>query len=61
MPRGRRVAAALAVPALVLVSACSQAVDVAPGERITRDHGLVKWGFPRLLTTFLDSPDFYAR
>ena len=30
MPRGRRVAAALAVPALVLVSACSQAVDVPP-------------------------------
>jgi hypothetical protein len=44
-----------------LLQACSQAVDVAPDERITRDHGLVKWGFPRLLTTFLDSPDFYAR
>lgn len=44
-----------------LLTACSQAVDVAPGERITRQHGLVKWGMPRLLTTFLDSPDFFAR
>lgn len=30
MPRGRRVAAALATAALLLVSACSQAVDVPP-------------------------------
>ena len=44
-----------------LLQACSQAVDVAPDERITREHGLVRWGMPRLLTTFLDSPDFFAR
>ena len=29
-----------------------------PRERITRDHGVVQWGMPRLLTTFLDSPAF---
>jgi hypothetical protein len=45
----------------VLQRACSEALDVAPEERITRDHGLVRWGMPRLLTTFLDSPTFYAR
>lgn len=44
-----------------LLTACSQAVDVAPGERITRDHGLVQWGMPRLLTTLLDSPEFFTR
>ncbi len=48
-----------ATPALV--QACCQAVGLPASERITRDHGLVRWGFPRLLTTFLDSPDFYAR
>ena len=25
-------------------------------EKITRDHGVVQWDMPRLLTTFLDSP-----
>ena len=44
-----------------LLQACCQATGVSPGERITRDHGLVRWGFPRLLVTFLDTPDFYAR
>ena len=44
-----------------LLRACCEAVDVAAAERITRDHGVVRWGMPRLLTTFLDSPAFYTR
>lgn len=44
-----------------LVQACCEAVDVRPGEKITRDHPLVKWSMPRLLTTVLDSPDFFRR
>jgi uncharacterized protein (DUF1800 family) len=44
-----------------LVKACSQAVDVRPRERITADHALVKWSFPRLLVTLLDSPDHLSR
>jgi hypothetical protein len=44
-----------------LLQACCEAVDVEPHERITRDHGLVKWNFFRLLTTFLDSPAFLTR
>lgn len=44
-----------------LLEACCLAVDVEPHERITRDHGLVKWNMYRLLTTFLDSPAFLTR
>ena len=44
-----------------LLEACCQAVDVAPRDRITRDHPLVRWSMPRLLTTFLDSPAFLTR
>jgi hypothetical protein len=44
-----------------LLEACCLAVDVQPGERITRDHGLVRWNMVRLLTTFLDSPAFLTR
>jgi len=44
-----------------LLQACCQAVGVGPRERITRDHAVIKWGMPRLLTTFLDSPAFYSR
>ncbi|GAW48457.1 MULTISPECIES: DUF1800 family protein [unclassified Nocardioides] len=44
-----------------LLEACCQAVDVRPHERITRDHGVVKWNWYRLLTTFLDSPAFLTR
>ena len=44
-----------------LLEACCLAVDVGPRERITRDHGLVRWNMPRLLTTFLDSPAFLTR
>ena len=36
-------------------------VDLPANEKITRDHPLVRWLFPRLLTTFLDSPEFFQR
>ncbi|WP_051549369.1 DUF1800 domain-containing protein [Nocardioides sp. URHA0032] len=44
-----------------LLQACCEAVDVQPRERITKDHGLVRWNWYRLLTTFLDSPAFLTR
>lgn len=44
-----------------LLEACCLAVDVGPREQITRDHDLVRWNMPRLLTTFLDSPAFLTR
>ncbi len=44
-----------------LLRACCESVGLAPHEQITRDHGLVKWEMPRLLTTFLDSPAFLTR
>jgi len=51
---GRRSTAAL-------LQACCEHLDVVPGERITRQHGVVRWNMPRLLTTFLDSPTFLTR
>lgn len=44
-----------------LLEACCLAVDLGPHVRITRDHDLVRWNMPRLLTTFLDSPAFLTR
>lgn len=44
-----------------LLEACCLAVNLGPHERITRDHPLVRWDMPRLLTTFLDSPAFLTR
>jgi hypothetical protein len=44
-----------------LLRACSEACQVGPHERITRDHELVRWNTHRLLTTFLDSPAFLTR
>jgi hypothetical protein len=44
-----------------LLKACCIAVDVKPYEPIDKDHDLVKWQFPRLLTTLLDSPDHLSR
>jgi uncharacterized protein DUF1800 len=44
-----------------LLTACCQATGCKPRERITREHGLVRWGMPRLLTTLLDSPDHMTR
>jgi hypothetical protein len=44
-----------------LLKACSEAVATAPHTTITKDHSVVRWQFPRLLTTFLDSPQFFRR
>lgn len=44
-----------------LLQACCQATGCTPAEVITADHGLVRWGMPRLLATFLDSPAHFAR
>ena len=44
-----------------LLEACCLAVDCRPAELITRDHAVVQWDCPRLLTVLLDSPAFYHR
>jgi hypothetical protein len=44
-----------------LLKACCQALEVEPHERITKDHGVLKWNMHRLLGTFLDSPAFLTR
>jgi uncharacterized protein (DUF1800 family) len=44
-----------------LLKACCVAVDVKPYEPIDKDHELVEWKFPRLLTTLLDSPEHLSR
>jgi hypothetical protein len=45
---------------LMLGAACI-AVDLRPGEVITRDHALVQWKLPRLLTCLLDTPTHMTR
>ena len=44
-----------------LLQACCEATNLTRGTAITVDHGLVKWNMARLLTTFLDSPQFLSR
>jgi hypothetical protein len=44
-----------------LQQACRQAVDVKAHDWITKDHAVMQWNFPRLLTTLFDSPDFLRR
>jgi len=44
-----------------LLKACCEAVDVRPRERIDKEHPVVQWQMPRLLTTLLDSPSFFTR
>lgn len=44
-----------------LLKACCVAVDVKPYEAVDKDHALVKWRFPQLLCTILDSPDHLTR
>jgi uncharacterized protein (DUF1800 family) len=44
-----------------LLAACCAATDVKAKEKITADHGLVKYSFARLLVTFLDSPTHLTR
>lgn len=43
-----------------LVETASRATGCRGKERITRDHELVRWKFPRLLAAILDSPDHYS-
>jgi Protein of unknown function (DUF1800) len=45
----------------VLLKACCEATNLRPGEKITHDHPLVRWSMARLLTTLLDSPEFFSR
>ncbi len=44
-----------------LLTACSQAVATKPSAQITKDHPVMRWLFPRLMTTLLDSPAHYRR
>jgi hypothetical protein len=44
-----------------LQQACREAVAVAAHDQVTKDHPVMRWLFPRLLTTFFDSPDFLRR
>src|SRR3954454_12808733 len=44
-----------------LLKACCTAVDVKPYDPVDKDSDLVKWRFPQLLTTILDSPDHLSR
>jgi hypothetical protein len=44
-----------------MLKACCEATGCKPREVIEPEHGLVQWGMGRLLTTFLDSPEFLSR
>ena len=44
-----------------LLRACCEAVDVKPTTTIDANHPVMRWLFPRLLTTFLDSPQHFRR
>ncbi|HEX5089942.1 MAG TPA: DUF1800 domain-containing protein [Nocardioides sp.] len=44
-----------------LLKACCTAVDVKPYDPVDKDSDLVKWRFPQLLTTILDSPEHLSR
>jgi hypothetical protein len=45
----------------VLVKACTKAVGYRGDEKITRRHPVLSYGIPSLLSTILDSPDFFQR
>jgi hypothetical protein len=44
-----------------LLRACCQAVDAKPKDQIDADHPVMRWLFPRLITTLLDSSAHYRR
>ena len=44
-----------------MLKACCEATGLGRSEVVTRQHDLLKWGMPRLLTTFLDSPTHLSR
>ena len=45
---------------LLLRVAC-QATGIGPSTVITKDHALIRWNMPRLLTVFLDNPTHLGR
>ena len=44
-----------------LLRACCEAVGCRPHEQVDKEHAVVQWQMPRLLTTLLDSPTFFTR
>jgi hypothetical protein len=36
-------------------------VAATPTTQIDENHAVIRWQFPRLLTTILDSPDHFRR
>ncbi len=44
-----------------LQQACREAVATGAHEQVNKDHPVMLWLFPRLLTTFFDSPEFLRR
>jgi hypothetical protein len=44
-----------------MVAACCQVTGYSKHEIIDPEHELVQWGMGRVLTTFLDSPEFMSR
>ncbi len=44
-----------------LLKACCEATGCRPKEKVDKEHAIVLWQMPRLLTTILDSPDFFTR
>jgi hypothetical protein len=44
-----------------LLKACCQAVDAKPMDQIDKDHPVMRWLFPRLMTTLLDSSAHFRR
>ena len=45
----------------LLLKAAVQAVDVRPGEIVTKDHAVATWRFNRLVCVLLDSPEHMTR
>jgi hypothetical protein len=46
--------------ATILEAAC-RGTDIAPDERITKNHAVMSWKFPRLLGALLDTPAHMTR
>ena len=44
-----------------LLQACCESVAVQPGTVVHADHAVLKWSFPRVLSTLLDSPAHLTR
>ncbi|MGI8645909.1 MAG: DUF1800 domain-containing protein [Nocardioides sp.] len=44
-----------------LLKACCEAVGCRPNDKVDKEHAVVRWQMPQLLTTLLDSPTFFTR